>query len=86
LGVPNPGAQTVRLLLDGPADSVELGLYSTALVKVGQASLSGPLGPGWVSISLPWAGLPPGLYYARASALGQGRRSLPSAPVRLLRL
>jgi hypothetical protein len=73
--VPNPGPMALALELAGPADRVEVLIYTPALVKVRTLALpAGALGVGWHQVALPadWqAGLAPGLYYARVRA-GRG--------------
>lgn len=88
VAVPNPDPAEIRFLLASAADKVTLKIWTPALVLVGKVE-SGPLGPGWQSLSLGpdlQASLPRGLFYYSLSAQQGTRRSLPRAPGRLVRL
>jgi hypothetical protein len=70
--------------LQGPADRLELRLYSEANTRVRNWSY-GPTPAGWSSVALPggWAqGLASGLYFARVLAYRGAAVSAPSKPVR----
>lgn len=67
----------LKLLSQGPAETLDLKLYSSAQVCVLRALLPGPPGAGWSQTAVELPGLPPGLYYLRAH-LEQGDRRSPS--------
>jgi hypothetical protein len=77
---PNPNPQGLALKLAGNADSVEIKIYSKALVRVAGGRAEGPFSAGWVRVPLPMGwnnGLPNGVYYAvarpqRGAYLGNG--------------
>jgi hypothetical protein len=77
---PNPNPVGLALKLEGDVDSVDLRIYSKALVRVAGARLQGPFDAGWVRVPLPlgWKnGLANGIYYAsvrpqRGAAQGNG--------------
>lgn len=76
------------MLLDGPAESLELRVYSAAENRVAAAS-AGPFPAGWCRVDLPpsfSAEAPRGLYFARVVARRGALRSLPVRPLRLLLL
>jgi hypothetical protein len=80
LALPNPGPHALAVLLAGPADALDLRLYTTALVLAGDWRLPGPFAAGWRTLPLPGSlpgALPNGLYYAvlrpwRGGAAGKG--------------
>lgn len=69
---PQPDPVLIRVELNRRAASLRLRIYSKAYVLLAE-SLSGPAGPGWVSLALPpeYGGFGPGLYYFRVDAGGQ---------------
>jgi hypothetical protein len=78
--VPNPvrsGRLELKLLTQGPGDTLALRLYSSARVCVLEARLPGPAGPGWSGAGLDLGPLPPGLYHLRAHLEQGSRRSGP---------
>ena len=81
---PNPNPRALGIQLQGPADRLELRLYSEANTRVRNWSY-GPTPAGWSSVALPggWAqGLASGLYFARVLAYRGAAVSAPSKPVR----
>ena len=85
--LPDPDPLSVMVQLNGPADSVELRLYSPAMTLLGKVQ-SGPCITGWNNIPLPgdWlSAAPHGLVYLDCRALRGGQRSLPVAPARFFR-
>jgi hypothetical protein len=63
--LPDPDPQALMVQLEGPADSVQLTLYSVAYARVDSAS-SGPWPRGWARVPLPAAFLAShraGVYY-----------------------
>jgi len=90
LPLPNPGATKIAVLLAGPADSVEIRVWTVALVlatdiESGDQTLS----QGWNEISLPEDFLQKsaaGLYYVTVSARRGAAETTSSAPVALYKL
>lgn len=67
---PNPNAKALSVKLDGPADLVEIKIYSVAEVLVSQSAY-GPCQTGWNRLDLPvgWSqNLANGTYFARIKA------------------
>ena len=86
--VPNPDPSGFALKLAGPADRAVIRLWTPALVLVGTLD-SLPLGAGWRTVPIPaslWALAPRGLLYATVQLQRGAQRSLPVAPLRLVRL
>ena len=86
--VPNPNPRSLWLQLQGPADGVELRIYTQAFVIVGV--LQGPgQSAGWNRLDLGsalGAGLPPGSYYLEVRARrGAAQSAWTGAKVDLLR-
>jgi hypothetical protein len=50
---PNPSPQSIRLLLDGPADYVCVRIYTVNMLLVDKVEVFGSLSAGWVSVPLP---------------------------------
>lgn len=87
-GVPNPDPLTVAVQLNGPADQVELRLYSPGMTLLAKLNV-GPLAGGWTQIPLPaeWINAAPhGLAFVTVQAKRQAQRSLPFVPTRVFRL
>jgi hypothetical protein len=66
VSAPNPttdGRIRMSVQLEGPADALRYGLYSTNWVKVLAGSHAGPLGAGWHSFGVDAEALPNGAYY-----------------------
>jgi hypothetical protein len=87
--VPNPQYGPLLRLhfkLKGRADSVEVKLYTAAMVRAGGARAEGPFRRGWSSCALAWpAELPTGLYYAVVTARSNAGQD-ESGPVKLMRM
>ena len=86
--VPNPNPGSVALQLSGPADEVQVDVYSVAETKVA-SRVSGACNAGWSRVPLPlgWAeSLPSGVYYLRAVARQGSRRSAAFHPIKLVLL
>lgn len=82
-----PG-QPARLAvkLQGPADAIELKVYTKALICVGRLTL-GPGSGGWNQLILPsdWtATLSPGLYYYEVTALRGDARVQAAKPGKIM--
>jgi hypothetical protein len=78
LNHPNP--RSLRVQMQGSADSSELSLYDPAMRCVFQLR-PGPLQPGWNDVPLPpeLRTASNGTYFYRLSAQRQGRQSDPSS-------
>jgi hypothetical protein len=88
LAYPDPDPQALGLKLEGPADRVEVRIYTTALTRV-LTVMGGPCSAGWAQVPLPagWSrGLPRGVYYARVLAYRGAAVSPPARPARLVLL
>lgn len=81
---PNPDPLSLRVDIEGRAESLELQVYTKAMVL--SLDLRYPGGSGWVELPLPeaWRALPAGLYFARVRARSAEREA--HAATRLLRL
>jgi hypothetical protein len=78
--VPNPNPKALAIDLAGPADSIEIRLYSRAMVLMRQEKLSGSWQAGWNDVPLPssWLnGLANGHYYFYVRASDAGREGKP---------
>lgn len=78
VGVPDPNCKVVQLELTGPADEIELLLYTKAENRVMRWTLANAPA-GWVQVPLGggWSdGLASGAYYLTAQARQAGRHSL----------
>lgn len=87
-GAPNPDPVAIAIRLNGPADQVELRLYSPGMTLLAKLSV-GPLPGGWSQVPLPseWVSAAPhGLSFVTAQAKRQAQRSLPFPPSRVFRL
>ncbi len=75
--VPNPargsGPVVVYVLVKGRADSLNIRLYSQAMVEV--ASIKAPGGSGWVRASLDLSSLPGGTFFMVVSGQRGGQSS-----------
>jgi hypothetical protein len=83
-GLPNPGTQTLALNLAGPADLLDLRIYSAANMLVA-SELSGPWPQGWSRLPLPAAfqsKAGQGLYYVKAVAW----RGAQASPAKIARI
>ena len=72
--VPNPNPVAVKVLLNYPADAVELKIYTEAMVMMGSSKV-GSQPAGWAVVPLPWTGqrsVPPGTYFYTVSAQRYG--------------
>jgi hypothetical protein len=69
--------------LDGPADALQLDLYSAAYTRVLSETLSAVYLSGWNQVVLALPGLPPGLYFAQVRAKALGREGPPGKTIRL---
>lgn len=85
--MPNPDPRALWVQLSGPADSVEVKVWTVSMVLVAEGSSTG-LQSGWNSVAVPagFAGAAPGLYFATLQASRGQALSLPVAPVRMLSL
>jgi hypothetical protein len=70
----------MALDLKGPADGLELNVFTKALVVVGRLERAGFFGAGWDAVPLGQSlvDLPKGLYYVQVRAV---RGGIASAPV-----
>ena len=69
--LPNPDPVAFQLFLQGPADAIQLDLYSTALTLEKQVKITRTLSKGWNSVALPsdfGQGLGHGLHYFSVKA------------------
>ncbi len=68
-GVPDPNPYQLAVDLAGPADALEVRIYTKSLV-LALGFRTGPLGIGWNPVALPSAlgRLPNGLYYVQVRA------------------
>jgi beta-glucanase (GH16 family) len=68
--VPNPNPNSLAVELNGPADAVNVRVFTKALVLALEFSRPG-LAAGWQRISVPggWQNLPSGLYYVQVQAI-----------------
>jgi glucuronoarabinoxylan endo-1,4-beta-xylanase len=75
--VPNPNPASLAIKLKGPADGVELKVYTRALVLAAKSHASIALRAGWNQVPLGAAlkGLPRGLYFIRVRAERAGQQS-----------
>jgi endoglucanase len=73
----------LKVELDGPADALQVDLFSAAYTRVVSETLSGIYLAGWNQIVLPLPGLPPGLYFAQLRAQALGREGPPGKSIRL---
>jgi hypothetical protein len=74
---PNPNPGSISVLLNGPAESLELKVYTAAMVAVGSRQRGASLG-GWVQIPLPDGiknSASAGLYYYVVSGRNGGKRA-----------
>jgi hypothetical protein len=65
----------MALELSGRCDSIQLKVYTEALVLVREINAPGPSAAGWVKVPLPSLGLAAGTYFCEAGALQGGRIS-----------
>jgi hypothetical protein len=87
--VPNPasgGSCAFYVRLQGPAQALELSVYTPAMNLVATRRMSGAWAPGWNRWPLDLSGLPAGLYFTVLRAHRDGATSLPGPPGRLMLL
>lgn len=84
--IPNPGAKDVAFLLNGPADSIVVRLWTPSYILVASVTRQGPFDAGWNRVPLPVSGLRPGLYFLTLEARSGAAKSLPVPPLRLVLL
>lgn len=76
---PNPSPSSIRLRLDGPADTLIVDIYTVSMQRVERLELPGAYAGGWVSAPLPLElreKFAAGTYYFRADALRGQTRAL----------
>ena len=75
--VPNPNPAALKALLEGPVDSIELRVYTPAMVCAGTVA-GGAESQGWATVPLPAdfvAAAPNGVYFFRMTARRGGSES-----------
>jgi hypothetical protein len=87
LPFPNPQSGAfvgVAFNLSAPADSIELRLYTHAMVLVGSYQRTGYFPKGWSNVKFEAPSMASGLYFAHLSASGGATKGQPSGPVKLM--
>jgi endoglucanase len=86
---PNPvlgPSLELRFALDGPADRVQLKIYSRAMNLVARLEASGSYSAGWNRANFTMPDLGPGAWFATVHAYQGSKQSLPRAPLKLFKL